>query len=398
MENILGKQEITAEKVIYWCLCGAVFFLLFSTSLTVIFGVTALSLWMVAGKFWTQRERLLRGRWVLPVSLFMAVPWIGLIYSKSISDGLDFAMKSHYWLYAFVAASLPSLKNQAKGLMNTFLFSLLLIAVVCIFQFAGIFPLTRGVKIGFINSITHIHFLVFGMLLLSFYYRESRRIKQRILFASGMVLLCINIFLFIGVPGRTAYLSFVVMMPFIVSNLAGRGNRMKTVFLIVITGIFLYLSPVVQDPLRDTKEQISFYNNGNPNTSVGLRLHMWNGAYKIFSDNPLLGVGTGGYQSAMRQYRTSALNTEQSEFSQPHNSFLYMAANFGIVGIASLCWVFYVLLLEGWRQREAIAGFSLLSFTLVVIIGSLTDTQIIELHTAILLALITGIQKRDDIS
>lgn len=120
---------------------------------------------------------------------------------------------------------------------------------------------------------------------------------------------------------------------------------------------------------------------------------MWDGAVKIFLENPVIGVGTGGYQLAMKKYEIPNLALIHRDFSDPHNSYLYMAANFGILGIISLFWLFSVLLKNGWRNRHNITGFAILSYTLVLMIGSLTGTQILSLATAFLFAVFTGLQK-----
>jgi O-antigen ligase len=95
----------------------------------------------------------------------------------------------------------------------------------------------------------------------------------------------------------------------------------------------------------------------------------------------------------MKKYDTPELKAKHMEFVHPHNSFLFMAANYGIVGVISLCWIFFIYLKSAWRHRDTLMGFSILSFGLIVLIGSFTDTQILQIHTAILFALFTGLQK-----
>jgi O-antigen ligase len=133
------------------------------------------------------------------------------------------------------------------------------------------------------------------------------------------------------------------------------------------------------------------YFNGDPVSSIGLRLHMWDGAIRIFMDNPLIGVGTGGYQLEMTKHGNSMLPASFN-FSQPHNSFLYMAVSFGILGFAVLCWMFYAFLKVGWRHRDNLLGFSILSYGIIMVTASITDSQIIEVHSAILFALFAGLQ------
>jgi len=47
----------------------------------------------------------------------------------------------------------------------------------------------------------------------------------------------------------------------------------------------------------------------------------------------------------------------------------------------------------GWEYRKSLVGFSILSFGMVLLIGSLTDTQIIEVHKGIMFAIFMGLQR-----
>jgi O-antigen ligase len=114
---------------------------------------------------------------------------------------------------------------------------------------------------------------------------------------------------------------------------------------------------------------------------------------RIFLDNPILGVGTGGYQKAMEQFKD---DPALPDVIQPHNSYLYMASSFGLVGLASLMWLFVMLLKKGWRNRDSTLGFSVLAFTLILVIGSLTSTTIIAYQTGTLMSVIAGIKIGND--
>jgi O-antigen ligase len=140
-------------------------------------------------------------------------------------------------------------------------------------------------------------------------------------------------------------------------------------------------------------EEINAYYSGSKNTSVGRRLYMWEGAFKMILENPLLGVGTGGYQRALAQYRD---DPSLPDIIHPHNTFLYVASSYGIVGLLSFSWLFIIFLKKGWSARETIEGFASLSYGAVLLIGSLTDTQILSVSTGILFALLTGLRTKQN--
>ncbi|MBI2400981.1 MAG: hypothetical protein HYV23_08015 [Deltaproteobacteria bacterium] len=69
-----------------------------------------------------------------------------------------------------------------------------------------------------------------------------------------------------------------------------------------------------------------------------------------------------------------------------------MAVSFGAIGVLSICWIFVQFIGTGWTHMNHLTGFSILAFGLIVAIASLTDTQIIQVHTGMLFAMLTGLQ------
>jgi O-antigen ligase len=74
-----------------------------------------------------------------------------------------------------------------------------------------------------------------------------------------------------------------------------------------------------------------------------------------------------------------------------HNSYLYVAANYGLLGIGLYGWLLIVTLKRAWRSRQQLSGYSVLAFLSVILIGSLTDTQILSTATGIALGFVIGI-------
>jgi O-antigen ligase len=120
-------------------------------------------------------------------------------------------------------------------------------------------------------------------------------------------------------------------------------------------------------------------------SSVGLRLMMWKDALKIFQQHPLIGAGTAGYQ-----HEAEKLDPGQG-FSHPQNSYLFIAANFGLLGIGLYGWLLIVTLKRAWLSRHHLSGYSILAFLSVILVGSLTDTQILSTATGIALGFVVGI-------
>lgn len=385
------SSTVDMEQILFRGFCVTFFLIPLGTSPFLIAGFLTLALWICSGRFINESRLWLKQPWAAPLLVFAALHWAGLLYTNDFQTGLKYASRTHYWLFAFAIASIPFYRHSPKALLDSFLAGLSLAAAIHIAIYTGAIPAQEKYAASFINPITYILLLTFGILLLSFYFGKAKDQRARILYGAGILLYLASISLFAGAPGRTALLALLISVPLIIYNLLGQRSFAKISAIAILTMAALFFTPVVQSALNDAAAQIDSYYSGSPDTSMGLRLHMWNGAARIFMDNPVIGIGTGGYELAMKEHADPALDPALI-FSQPHNSFLYMAVSFGVVGVFSLLWLFFQFIRAGLRHMKHPAGFSILAFGLVVAVASLTDTQIIQVHTGMLFAMLTGLQ------
>ncbi len=351
-------------------------------------GLTIIA-WVFSGRFIKDYKIWVGQEWVKPVILFMLLHWIGLLWTDDLDKGVSFAQKSYYWLFAFAVASIPF--KKAIYLIWAFIAGLSLNVFIAILQYAGAVPFLRqdfatGLLTGMNPYISYSLILVLGMLILSFVFRHAGKPWEKIII---VIFIASYIFNLSIIHGRSGYIAFIILIPLIVYNLSGRRHFLKSMIAaVLIAGMFLF-SPMVQHRINLIKQEILLYQQGQKLTSVGLRIYMWEGSIKIFLNNPLIGVGTGGFEKALNEID---FDSAPKGIDQPHNSFLYMGASFGIIGIISILWLFIVFLRKGWKHKDNILGYSALAFGAVLIIGSMTDTQILSRITGILLAVFIGMR------
>lgn len=376
------------ERASYWTLCAMFFSLSFATSPTVIAGLTTLGLWLLSGAAFRQWRSWLMQEWTIPVLLMAALPWVGLLWSQDPVTGHNLAGKSYYWFYACAAASLALREEEVQRLIVAFIGGVAFNAAVSLFQFAGVVPIFKP-HYGFMGYISFSLMLVFAIMLLSFLFSRTTNRRERLVIVLLMLLFLFNLSI---LKGRAGYLALVVSSPLIFMNLLGRKHLLKILACSALITAALFLSPTVRERVvLISKESQSYAAGKRENTSVGLRLYMWNGALGMLREHPLLGVGAGGYREAIRKYKD---HPDLFEPEHPHNSFLHMAVSFGVIGLAVFAWLLAVIVRKGWRERQSIAGFATLAYLIVFIIGSMTDTMLIALSTGNMLAIFTGLTVR----
>lgn len=390
MDIALKIKDISVDRLMFLGFCAAFFLIPLGTSPFIIASFLTLSIWILSGRFLRDKSLWRREKWALPLLVFISLHWIGLLYTDDLPSGLKFAMRTHHWLFAFVMLSVSFHRYPPRMLINSFLAGLSVAAVSHILFFFGVVHAAEKYRSSFLNPITYILLLIYGLVLLSYYFGKARELRYRMLYGALMLLFLFSISLFAGAPGRTAVLSLAAMTPLIVYNCVGQRSFQRILVVTLLLAGAIFFLPVIQSSFSDAISQVSSYGE-NPKTSIGLRLHMWSGALRIFMENPLFGIGTGGYEMEMAKHPHPLLGPLY-KFSQPHNSFLYMAVSFGVMGLAALIWLFIEFLKASWARRTRLPGFAALSFCLIMIVASITDTQIIQVHSGMLFAMLLGLQ------
>ncbi|MFQ5330187.1 MAG: O-antigen ligase family protein [Thermodesulfobacteriota bacterium] len=379
------KWDDKVEAFLYWNICATFFFLPISTSLLEISSGLMLAVWIFSGNFIRSRGRWWHEAWVKPVLLFMLLPIVALLWTDDLVRGVDLASKSYYWLLSFVVASVSFTRFPYKRIVDAFLLGLSITSLVVLLQLVGVIPIKAGRAVAFMGPITLSLLFVLGIVLLSFYFTKSHSRREKVVFT--VVMLSYLIGLAVS-GGRIGYLVCILLTPLILHNILGRRYILGLVAAAVLGAVIVASVPIVRQRVVEVqKNSVAYFSSGQKNSSVGFRFQMWSGALQMLRDNPILGVGTGGFNSAIQKYSDEP---RLRMFDQPHNSYLYVASSFGLVGIVSFGWLIVVFFRKGWPCRHTIGGYSLVAFALVLFLGSLTDSQILSLATAKLFALFMG--------
>ena len=384
-------KKINTDVLMWSGFLGMFLFVPIATSPTVICGVFVLIVWIVSGRFLRDISIWRHSTIFLPVAILMILPWIGLIYTPLPTDGFRIATKTHHWFYAIALAPIITTRRQPDLIIKIFLVGLSLNSALSIMQFAGIIPLKKGLPVGLLGGssahITYSLLLTTGILIASFYFLKAQSKFDRFLF----ITLMLQYFATIGfTQGRSGALALIILSPIVVYNLIGQRHIVKILIISILGVALLFSFPVVRSRFAKAIEDIELYRQGNVDTSLGLRFHMWDIALSEIKKNPILGIGTAGFK---RSWEVHKQDHSLPFMFHPHNSFLYMMVSYGVPGLAAFCWLLFIMLKKGYKGRDSALGFAVFAFTSVFIIGNLTDTQVLPFATAIAFPLFAGMSE-----
>jgi hypothetical protein len=150
----------------------------------------------------------------------------------------------------------------------------------------------------------------------------------------------------IGLCGYRAAVLSAGLGVIVISMCQGRFLRGTAILgLILVAGGMLYLvQPDMFAPVLSRFQTIQ-EDRGSE------RLDIWQGAMKVFSESPVIGVGCDNFKSAVRRYFGA-------EF-MPHSIYIGTLAELGIIGFVLMLTWFGVLLRKTWRAQDRLWVFPL---------------------------------------
>jgi len=164
-----------------------------------------------------------------------------------------------------------------------------------------------------------------------------------------LAIVCVIDIVFL-IYGRMALLSLAASLP-LFALLQIRSLKIRLLAVACLLGLFAaaYFSMDVVNQRIQTivTEARGYYQDDNPATSAGVRLHYWKTSLQLFNESKLFGVGAGGFRHF--------LETTQDQFSNEnhshtHNEYLTALAQYGLVGLAALL----AVLVLAYRQARTL--------------------------------------------
>lgn len=102
------------------------------------------------------------------------------------------------------------------------------------------------------------------------------------------------------------------------------------------------------------------------------RMLMWQSAYQMGMDNPVLGVGKGNYTDLYQHKYISPIAKEPTQ-GHAHSNYFQMFAENGFLGLFTYCGMIGMFLCWGWSHRKNIYGVVLCGATAAFSLYGVTD-------------------------
>jgi len=335
--------------------------------------VLLLACWVASGG-WRERVRRITANPVA-ISALLLFGWllVGTLWGGGSVEERALSIKKYADLLLIPVLISMAITAQERHRALLALAASLVVTLLLSFGLSAGFFLPTSGALGcdssnacvFKKHTTHNVLMAFGALLFAVLAWKSR--DRRVRWGWGLVSLLATGNVLLMVQGRTGYVVLAALAILAFYTILGwRGILAAIMALSVSFSAAYQVSSSFHDRVNLVVSSVTQWNpkvavTGDP---VGWRLEYFYHTAEIIQDHPLIGVGTGGFVQAYRS------RTEQAGLDvppHPHNQYLFILAQVGIVGLGLLLWLF----VQQWRStsRSGDATHGLLAQGLVVTIA-----------------------------
>ena len=353
--SAIANAATHADRAARWSAIALGFSIPISVALDGVLSVVVLAGWLASGNYRQKLDAIARNPVAIGALLLYAMLLIGALYGhREPGDAADYLGKYVDLLLIPIFVFCFRDARDRRRAIYAFTASLALTLALSFVVKAGWLPHLSFIKGDpanasvFKKSLTHNILMSFGAFLFLHLALRSTTALWRRLWLGTAFLSVVNVL--VMVQGRIGYLILGTLVLYAGYCWKGwRGLGAMFVSVLVLTGILAVTPNPARDRVQLAIEEAQAWHPGIPEaTSIGYRLAFYRNSLEIIAKHPLLGVGTGGYPKA---YADQTRGTGLEPSRNPHNEYLLIGVQTGLVGLALLLNLFW----QHWRLALRLA-------------------------------------------
>ncbi len=355
------KIKDFCQKASFFCAISFMVFIPSSTALMNLFIFLTLVFFLFSGNIKTRIILVLQNPVAKSALLLFFVLILSLTWTIDSSEAIDVLKKyNELWYFSLLLPIFNSNLRRNIGI-NAFLISMSAILIgVYLMYFNLILPIHWTLKGssghftingGFASHILTNILMAFAMFVsaqMSVRARFIMKLPYLIFFSfSGFYVLFIST----GTSGQILAICLIIL--FIIQHSGIRSVLIIPVILLLIAITAISNKPFYERTIYVLGESNSLqilvekiqkqYHHATTNDTAGnnTRPRIYFNAVKIIREGPWIGHGVGSYEEALKQYQPKFHNATTIAKKNPHNEYLMISAQLGVVGLLLLLNLFY---------------------------------------------------------
>lgn len=376
-------------------LIALAFFCSISIFITDVLIFSIVAIWLIEGQFKDKWHKVKSSYWLLSLLLLLLFYVVGLLWGNNHNGGQWIFEKSALLLILPILYTSKFSQKEIKLSLYTFIASSTFSAIIALlinfrvlknlFKYSDIFTKNWS-QSAFLVYTEHNVFLAFTLLVVLFLLIKKEKKKGFTIALSIVAIL--NLMSIFSENGRTGQLAVVLMLVLFLSKVL--WHKKVWLFLSIlglsasISLAYIY-SPSFTSRVNATLNQTNHLDKES-NNSLNTRYYLYSYTLDKILENPIVGYGTGSFVEEYSSINEHAINILNDEHKTPHNNYLFIWFELGIVGLIIFLSIFYFQIKEFRTLKQ---GNLRIIMPIMFLLIMMTDTYIQNHNTAVLYAYIS---------
>lgn len=306
----------------------------------------------------------------IAIGIFVISMFISALFSGDIVYGLKRWADMWIWRFMPFVVVIFLLNNyiDAKKVMLTGFAGITLTSVYAVYQ--GLSGMSRANGFyGHPMTLGGWLCIFLPLLLIEFF---ERKLLGKYYWLAGLAFcICSAGLVFNATRGAWLAVAIVSAVLLIYYMFKSKRNLAVSIIFVALISTVLVNNPKFMHRL-DTIDDFDKYQS---NTE---RILIWQSAWNMFKDHPILGVGLGQYTENYQQKYISP-QAKEPKLGHAHNNFLQMLAENGIVGFAGFVIMFGYIILKNlitWFNTKNVYALMIVSATVCLLLQGFTEYNV----------------------
>jgi O-antigen ligase len=347
-------MKITLDKVQGLLLILLAFFMPISVFITDLLIFTISIIWVFQGELKNKWQIISSSKWMLSVIALFSLYLIGLLWGNYHSNASWTLEKTALLLFLPILYSSNFSQKTIRNSVIAFLSAMTLSSILAILINHKTIPRLAKMDKIFSNSYSmssfmqynyHNLFLAFALLLCLIIIFRIVSSNYKVFVVSCALLMITSLY---TEPGRAGHLLFICITFFFTFYLFAK-NKLALFGSILSICIMLFISYHYSADFN-RRVQATYTNvlefDVSKENSISTRYNLAKYSIQKIKEKPLLGHGTGSFVEEFSSMGDQAIASLQSQHKTPHNNFLFVFFELGIVGLILLLLIFYYQITE----------------------------------------------------
>ena len=349
------------EKTYYYLILFFAFIMPLSRALVSLFVILLPIIWIYEGDFKRKWQEIKSSKFLLAIILFTFYSSISFFWSENILEALNQIRLFSYFILIFVIATSLQPKYIPQ-IITSFLMGMFVSEIIAYGVFFELWTFKHATVQNPSPFMIHIDYSVFlaitSILLLNRLISSKYTLNEKILFAFFFCTVTGNLFLTTGRAGQVALIAGTIVMTLLHFKLTLKSFVLSLFLIGSIYTTAYTLSNSFKIRTAQAYSNIEGIINMNFNSSWGIRAAFWITTYDILKEHPL-GVGIGDFKDEtakiIEKKKYTFIDSTTKEFmstNHPHNEFLLILLQTGIIGLVLFFYMIYQLYQLQIKDKE----------------------------------------------